>query len=312
MNSVDVLANSSDWFAAALSGASGSNVSSGLDDVVRQEELRLAFVRALKNSLASPIPHAPDRIAHLQEDIKAMDKTLRLRLSMLPLDRPQAWFRTFPPADRSPITATTWYDPILLAFEDSRAATVQAALPELWRSKRIANENYDPGFSLWGRLFKMNARLHSLNTLPAPFDDLLLEDMPEAIPDELSTRALMVFTQQVKSRIKDCQRDLEACFHFLWSRTQLFLQTLNLSYLASKTRSGAKTEYQARPAPRKLSPLEEALAFMNFSRLPSFNDLRVRYRSMAQALHPDRGGNEDRFKLLSEHYQAVLKQLQRY
>lgn len=315
MNSqAGALAPGLDWFASALDGKEAGNVSTGLDSVLRQEELRLSFVKALKHSLSSPIPHAPDRIAHLHEDIRAMEKTLRLRLSLLPLDRPQAWFRTSPPMDKSPIAATAWHDPILLAFEDSRADTVKKVLPELWRTKRIASEIYDPGFSLWGRLLKMNVRLQALNQLPAPFHDLLLEDMPEAIPDDLSSKALNEFASHLSTRIKACQRDLDACYQFLWSRSESFLQALYVQHLAMKARSGQSSESDtSRAIPKRaLSPLEEALHFMNFSRLPSFDDLRNRYRTMAQALHPDRGGNEERFKLLSVHYQALLKQLQRF
>ncbi|RZA13473.1 MAG: hypothetical protein EOP10_29665 [Proteobacteria bacterium] len=296
-----------DWFGSALNGKESQNVSSGLTQLVEQEESRLMFAKALKHALANPIPHAPDRIALLHDDIRTLEKTLRLRLSMLPLDRPQAWFRTSPPMDKSPIASTSWHDPIFLAFEESHAQTVKKVLPELFAAKYIASKDYDPGFSLWGRLLKMNLKLHQLNHLPAPFTDIALEDMPDAIPDELLTPALAQYGAQLAARIKACQKDLEACYGYLWSRSESFLVALHVQHLARQSRSGIAT-----PGSRKLSPLEEALKFMSFSRLPNIDDLRTRYRTMAQTMHPDLGGTEERFKLLSVHYQALLKQLQRF
>ncbi len=307
-----------DWFASALDGMEGTNVTSGLDRLVREEETRLLFAKAMKSALANPIPHGPDRIALMLEDIRTLDKTLRLRLNMLPLDRPQAWFRTSPPTDRSPIASTSWHDPIFLAFEESSADAVRRALPLLWNEKRLSSELYDPGFSLWGRLLKMNVALQKLNSLPPPFPDILLEDLPDAIPDDYQTPTLEVFGTLLSSRIKQCQRELKACYTFLWQRSEPFLASLYVRHLSDLAKRGQSfgsrfSGQESEKVPkRKLSPLEEALAFMNFNRLPNIDDLRHRYRSMAQALHPDRGGSEDHFHALSLHYQALLKHLQKF
>ena len=300
-----------------MAASAFGNVSSGLAQMLRSQDSKLQFAQALHTALANPIPQAPDRISLFQEDIRTLDKTLRLRLSLLPLDRPQSWFRTSPPMDKNPITSTVFRDPIFLAFEDQHAETIKKALPMLWQSKSLGSEFYDPGFSLWGRLLKMNLHLSRLNQMASPFQDILFEDMPEAIPDELMTPSLQLFGTQLASRIKACQRDLESCYRFLWARSESFLAAQSLQHLAMRARTtrGARPEAEGSESfvpKRRLGPLEEALQFMSFSRLPNFEDLRSRYRSMAQSLHPDRGGNEERFKLLSVHYQALLKQLQRF
>ncbi|MBC7662052.1 MAG: hypothetical protein H7249_20345 [Chitinophagaceae bacterium] len=300
-----------DWFAFGLEGTA----SSGLDKVLRLQETKLQFARALKYALANPIPQAPDRIALIHDDIKSLDKTLRLRVSMLPLDRPQAWFRPGIPAEKSPIASSEHTDPIFMPFEDSHAAVVRLALPEFWRQRIVATDRYDAGFSLWGRLLALNKKLHQLNHLSAPFHDITIDEMPDAIPDELSSPALNAFVTQLCQRLKACQRDLEACYSFLWARSESFLFALHVQYMGGRGKESRADKNAPPPLPhngRKLSPLEEALRFMNFSRLPNFADLRARYRVMAQALHPDRGGNEDHFKLLSLHYQALLKQSQRF
>lgn len=303
-----------DWFALGL----GDDIGAGLKGVLEQEEAKIHFVRALKTALVNPIPHAPDRIRLLHDDVKALDKTLRLRVGMLPLDRPQAWFRASSQSekDKSPIGGIAFHDPIFMAFDEAEAMTLRRLLPAYWQQRVVATDRYDPGLSLWGRLLILNKRLHVLNTMRAPFQDIALDEMPEAIPDALSSPALIQFGTQIAQRIKLCRKDLEASYAFLWSRSESFLYARHLHSMAYKTRTRPQAEDREASAPplakRKLSPLEEALLFMSFSRLPSFDDLRQRYRAMAAALHPDRGGCEERFKLLTLHYQALLKQLQRF
>jgi hypothetical protein len=312
-----------DWFSPGLD----ENIGSGLDKVLREEEMKIQFVRSLKAALANPIPYAPDRLRQLHDDIKTLDKTLRIRVGVLPLDRPQAWFRASPSHEKNPIAGIDFDDPVFLPFEGSHALTLKNLIPEYWKQRVVATDRYDPGFCLWGRLLILNKRLHQMNTLQAPFQDILLDEMPDAIPDVFATPSLSQFGLQIAERVRAARRDLDACYAFLWSRSQSFLYAMHVHYMAQKSRTGQRSSdapqdqagpkesgpHQAPPVPkRKLSPLEEALHFMSFQRLPSFADLRQRYRTMAQALHPDRGGCEERFKQLTLHYQALLKQLQRF
>ena len=69
---------------------------------------------------------------------------------------------------------------------------------------------------------------------------------------------------------------------------------------------------QDTPPPRPGIPtlIGDAMRFMEFKSLPNFDDLRQRYRVMAHALHPDRGGSEDRFKQLTLHYKRLLQHLE--
>lgn len=324
----------SDWFAPAMQG-SGS-LAAGFDRVASIEESKLQFVRCLKAAVLSPVPHAPDRIAALHQDVRVLDQTLQLRLGMLSMDRPQAWFRHSPATERGPFAATVYEEPIFSRFEEQRAVSIRHLLPELWRTGQLFCEAYDPTNSLWGRLLLLKKKYAQLNQLPHPFGDLSLEELPEALPDELSSPALIAYGAQLSQRIRTCQRDLEACFQMLWARSESFLYALHLQHLSAKAKrqqggdraqetSGererdkekekekARSEQQQKSraqAPRLSQALEDALRFMNFVSLPNFGDLRQRYRNMAHILHPDRGGNEDKFKLLTQHYQQILNSLE--
>ncbi len=326
---------SSDWFEAATQG-SGS-VAAGFDRVICIEESRLQFVRCLKAAVLSPVPHAPDRIALLAQDIRVLDQTLQLRLGILAMDRPQAWFRHSPATERGPFGATVYEEPVFARFDEQRAVSIRHLLPQLWRSRQLACEGYDPGPSLWGRLLQINKKYGQLNQLPHPFSDLSLEELPEALPDDIASPTLLQYATQLSQRMKACQKDLEGCFQTLWSRSESFLYALHLQHLSAKarqqqgrsedkrddTRQGwwdARRRWsekendkdKSEAPPRKLSQaLEDALRFMNFGSLPDFGNLRQRYRVMAHTLHPDRGGNEDKFKLLTQHYQEILSILPR-
>lgn len=305
-----------DWFEPAMQGS----LHAGFERLLCIEEQKLQFVRAIKQAIVSPIPHGPDRLSVLHEDVRNLEKSLRLRLDLLPIDRPQAWFRHSPAKDKSPIAKALHEEPIFARFEESRAASIGHLLPDLWKTKQVACPTYDPTYSIWGRLLLLNKKLQQLNQLGSPFQDIHIDEFPDAVPDELQSPSLAQFCFGLAQRMRHCQRDLETCYALLWSRSETFLLALHRQHMKTKSEERRKQgeearkdgEERQRTEGRPPRPIDEALRFMNFGRLPAFGDLRQRYRTMAQSLHPDRGGNEERFKALTAHYQVLLKQLQRF
>ncbi len=318
-----------DWFEPALQHA--ASLPLALDRVLCIEESKLQFARCLRVALCNPVPHGLDRIAALAQDIRLLQQTFQHRLGILAIDRPQAWFRHSSTAERGPFAVAVYEEPIFSKFDESRAVAVRHLLPELWRNRQITCNEYDPASSLWGRLLQLNRRLEQINQLPAPFSDVRLDELPEAVPDELQTPALSRFGNQIAQRMKSCQKELEHCYEQLWSRSESFLYALHIQYLSNKARqqqhpkdsrqqqqnprdSQQQHRQGARPEPPKgpsvPSQVSEAMLFMEFPALPNFEDLRQRYRVMAHRLHPDRGGSEDRFKLLTLHYKKLLQHLE--
>lgn len=295
-----------DWFEPALQG-SGS-WAAGLDRLIALEETKLQFVRCLKSALCHPVPHAPDRIALLHQDVKILDQTLQLRLGVLAMDRPQAWFRHSPATERGPFAATVFEEPIFARFDESRASTIRHLLPELWRLQQVNSSGYDPSASLWGRLLQLNKKYAELRQLPHPFHDVCIDEFPDALPDDVSSPALVQFSTLLSQRMRSCQRDLENCFQRLWSRSESFLYALHIQHMSSKARQQGQSGGRSQ---RLSQALSDALHFMNFGAIPSTEDLKQRYRAMAQTLHPDKGGNEERFSLLTQHYQQILQALRR-
>ncbi len=311
-----------DWFEPALQ--SGASLPLALDRVLCIEESKLQFTRCLRAALCSPVPHGPDRIAAVAHDVRLLQQTFQHRLGILAIDRPQAWFRHSTTAERGPFAVAVYQEPIFSRFDESRAVAVRHLLPELWRSRQVACSEYDPALSLWGRLLQLNRRLDQINQLPSPFSDVRLDELPDAVPDELMSPSLGKFGSQIAQRMKVCQRELELCYEQLWSRSESFLYALHIQYLSSKarqqqgsrdsertSRQGARQQERT-PPPRQEVPaaVNDALRFMEFKGLPNFDDLRHKYRVMAHTLHPDRGGSEDRFKLLTLHYKCILQHLE--
>ena len=308
-------ASSLDWFEPALQSSVATPLA--LDRVLCIEESKLHFTRCLRVALCHPVPHGPDRIASLSQDIKLLQQTFQQRLGVLAIDRPQAWFRHSSTAERGPFAVSVFEEPVFARFDECRAVAVRHLLPELWRNRQVACSDYDPALSLWGRLLQLNRRLEQINQLPAPFSDVRLDELPEAVPDELQSPALHKFGSQIALRMKTCQRELEGCYEQLWSRSESFLYALHIQYLSNKARQQQKQQEPKQERRRQgarqevpPSPLNEAMLFMEFRSMPNFEDLRQRYRVMAQALHPDRGGSEERFKQLTLHYKMLLQHLE--
>jgi hypothetical protein len=317
-------APSLDWFEPAFQSA--TSIPLALDRVLCIEESKVHFTRCLRVALCNPVPHGPDRIAALAQDIKLLQQTFQHRLGILAIDRPQAWFRHSSTAERGPFAVAVFEEPVFARFDECRAVAVRHLLPELWRNRQVSCSDYDPALSLWGRLLHLNRRLEQINQLPPPFADVRLDELPEAIPDALQSPALNKFGSQIAQRIKTCQRELDSCYEQLWSRSESFLYALHIQYLSNKARQqqqqhqepnrqrrqGARQEAPPPPPPRSHLPpvIHEAMRFMEFRALPSFDDLRQRYRVMAHTLHPDRGGSEDRFKQLTQHYKRLLQHLE--
>jgi hypothetical protein len=220
---------------------------------------------------------------------------------MLSLDKPQAWFRHSPPTERGPFAAAIHEEPIFIRFDEARASSVRHHIPELWRSKQLRSEGFEPGASLWGRLLGLNRNLARINQLSPPFADLSLDELPEALPDELYSPALHRLCQALAHRMRQSQEELGECYRSLWSHSESFLYSQHLQFMARRARE--------QRTPSMTPGLEEALRFMNFRSLPDRTTLRQRYRVLAQTYHPDRGGTKEKFQLLTRHYEYLLQSL---
>jgi len=58
--------------------------------------------------------------------------------------------------------------------------------------------------------------------------------------------------------------------------------------------------------------LIEAIKFFGFSYKVSIKRLKKRYRILSKELHPDRGGDEEKMRLVNEYYKCLMEYLENY
>ena len=141
--------------------------------------------------------------------------------------------------------------------------------------------------------------------------------MPEKIEPEHLTPSLKAFLRNVRSEVLSIHARLENLFEILWSASEKFWAYQKLEQSkhsgfkkfaadATSMRDAFKKRRQetTKPSsnPTKMSKEQTALQMMGFATLPSMDDLKKKYRELARTLHPDAGGDEAKFKDLTESY----------
>lgn len=312
-----------DWFLPAME-ARGA-LDHCLDQVVRLQEAKLSLVQGLKKNICAGSRQVPDRITELRRQIYDFAKTLEMRLGILSFDRPAAWFRQSYAHELGPFPGKISQEAIFLPFDPMKAKLLKVELKTAWtqRSETVRSferEDASGSTCLWLILLEFNHRWDKICELPEPFEDLRLDELPEALPDELASKALEAFLQRVRGAIAACREDLDRCFDTLWQASDPFLAKQFMlacqkqqagSYRRSTYRSHGDFYHHSWSPPGKArnssAQLEEALKFMEFSTLPSREDLRKRYRNLARQYHPDfEGGSEEKFKSLNQYYRTLL------
>jgi hypothetical protein len=311
-----------DWFRPAM--ASKGRLDECLDRVLHQQEAKLQFIAGLKHNLCHPETSRPDRLTSLRRQVFDFGKTLETRLGLLAFDRPAAWFRPSQEQELGPFPGRVHAEPVFLPFEPLQAKVVQMEIKAAWEQAQPSIRSFnDPATGcLWTILLELNAAWHGLTPLPEPYHDIRLEELPEALPDDLHSPSLGAFLSRVKEALMACRQDLDGCFQSLWKASDPFLakqfaDACLRQRQASQARTGASDGRYQRGATgtgmARQGDWAAALAFMEFTSLPDKEALRRRYRALARRWHPDcPQGSEEKFKTLNLHYQILLRHIERH
>jgi hypothetical protein len=310
-----------DWFLGAIE-ADGS-VDDCLGAVLRDLELKSAFVRGLQKCMAPKKRGGPDAVSDLSMRIKALDNTLRFRLGILRAERPAAWFRSPATTSSGPFSSTLLDEPVLAPYEVEDVGHVKAELALLWQERRAGKLPFrDDGRCLWRTLLGLNAELAGLLRLPSPYDDLSLDTLPDALPPALESRALRAFLLNVRNEVLLARERLSSCYRELRQKCEELWAAQEAGALPPRPRG--QTQAQADSVREQLRKRREnrlrfslttadqrALACLGFDELPSADALRRRYLELAKKLHPDRAGGEDGpFKELASAYSRLMTRLE--
>jgi|GEM_PF-850595 len=341
-----------DWFIAAIE--TDGSVGVCLDAVIAELHNRANFIKAIKERLAGSTSSGVDAITEISQRVKNMENTLRFRLGMLQADRPAAWFRTPVAQTVGPFVSTLIPEPVLTEYDGRPVAEVRSALLQRWTEASIQDLPFkSQGPSLWRTVLQMNQDLERINRLPAPWQDLRLDLLPDRLPENLESRALRAFLGNVRNEYFIVREKLDACYKLLKDATENLWDTqmkADQERAAREQRLKSEAEKAKRPwtdsanemrdefrrrrqsaqrerardarasygAPGaggtrvpKSAKEAESLRLMGFEDFPSADSLRRRYLQLAKTHHPDRGGSEDTFKMLTRAYHQ-LAELARY
>lgn len=296
-----------DWFRPAMEN--NGSLASCLDEVIKIQDAKLHFVACIKAGLCTQSAQASDRVTELRHHVYNFSRTLDLRLGVLAFDRPAAWFQQLDHKELGPFPGSIQLEPVFLPFEPMQAKVLKVELKTAWTQKHAAVRSFEAQTAnscLWLSLLDLNQRWEKLCELSSPYADLRLDELPEALPDELYSDALQAFLHRVKGAISACRQDLDQCFDRLWKASDLFLAKQFMDACQKQQRHSQGSSYR-KAASYANSGLTESLAFMQLSALPSRDVLRRRFRDLAKRYHPDASsGCEEKFKSLNHHYRELL------
>ena len=74
-------------------------------------------------------------------------------------------------------------------------------------------------------------------------------------------------------------------------------------------RDAFRKRRQTTTKPKTQTKEQTALTLMGFSDMPTMDDLKKKYRELARTYHPDAGGDEAKFKELTESYALLTHKI---
>jgi hypothetical protein len=325
-----------DWFLTAI--LNDGSVSSCLEAVISELDLRRAFVAALKNRLDPPTGTSVDAVTDLSNRLKPIENTLRARLPLLLPDRPGAWFRV--PAARSggPFSTSIVHEPVFAPYGSAPPQMVREALLSSWNAGAASVGVFRVGIRcLWLSLLELNARYKAINSIEVALPSgmvhrMMLDGLPDGLQDQLDCRSLRAFLGNVKMELISCRQRLDACKRDLLAASDLFFDQQSRP---GRNRTGAwrdkADEFRDEQSRRRASTGSEragaasspgrdgglktardleALRYFGFSEFPTQEELRKRYLDLAKRFHPDATtGHEEKFKMLSRVYEHLLQRV---
>jgi len=330
-----VAAQARDWFMPAIESA--GTVAQSLDAVLDELSRRVTFIQALRANLDRSLPRGTDAVTDLGHRIRALENTLRFRLGILRPDRPAAWFRAPAAQATGPFSSTVLEEPVFGPYEARDAERVQGVLAEAWQTLRASGLPFkDASSCLWRTLLTLNVELERVAQLPAPYEEMRLDQLPDDLLPALESRALRAFLLNVRSEMQAARLRLDACHaqlleasERLWAyqleqeRAERLRAAPGPKTSGPRVRAGSPADDLREELKRRraatgqlrafLSPTDvEALQVMGFDELPSVDALRQRYIAMAKRLHPDlQGGSDQGFKRLASAYSHLASRVER-
>lgn len=308
-----------DWFGAAV--IESGSVEHCLDAVEKLLKERMELLSQIRKALVPAKDKSSDRLTKFGKALAPLEQTIMARVEVLRPERPQAWFRAPSVTTAGPFQSAHIQCPVFGKFNLQDIDAVKKSIKTSWSKGDVGALKFSAKGSLWGELVTAKARYEKIIRLSGKFENFSLKNLPENIEDIHLTDSLKAFLRNVRFEVLNLNSRLENLFEILWDTSEKFWDyqqnelSKNKSFKffakdASKVRDAFKKRRQnTANTPSKKSKQQAALSLMGFSTLPSMNELKKKYRELARAYHPDAGGDEAKFKQLTESYSLLVKKI---
>lgn len=300
-----------DWFGPAVIESGSVGHCLGAVETLLNE--RLLLVRQINNALVPKENGSLDSLTLFGRKIAPLEQTILSRIEILRPENVQSWFRVPAACAKGPFQSEQLSLSVFGKFSLQDIDQVKRSIRESWIRKDLGSLFFEKSGNLWSELIKVRAEFYKVITLDENDPDLTLLNLPEEIKPELLTSSLKAFLRNVRAEVLSLNKRLENLFEILWASSDKFWEyqknnkenfKAKRSYQedASRVRDAFRKRREKVTASKPLSKEQAALSLMGFSTLPSMDDLKRKYRELARKFHPDAGGDEVKFKQLTESY----------
>jgi hypothetical protein len=305
-----------DWFAPAVIESGSVNHCLGAVEELLNE--RVDLITQIKNALVSKSGESTDNLTLFGRELIPLEQTINSRVGVLRPENTQSWFRAPAAAAKGPFQAEQLSLSVFGKHHVNDIDSVKRSIKESWYQKKKDSLFFGNQGNLWGALVDAKYNFEKIIGLTGKYEAYSLMNLPENIDPRHLSPSLKAFLRNVRVEVLNLSKRLDNLYEILWSTSEKFweYQEENKSkeskFDASKMRDAFKKRRQAKS--QTISNIsnpkdQKALKTMGFRELPTMDMLKKKYRELARTLHPDAGGDEAKFKELTESYSYLTNKI---
>lgn len=308
-----------DWFAPAV--VEKGSVGQCLDAVAASLNVRLDLIRQIKSRLVGKTPSSLDRLTSFGKKLDFLETTVSSRCELLRTENPAAWFRSPAAATVGPFQKDHLKHPVFGKYQISDTDLVRHSVERAWYERSLERLKFDHRNTLWGALIHTKCVFYEMITLEGPYEGRTLANVSEVIEASVASASFLAFLAKVTEEVKRVLTRLDKIYEVLWNKCEKFWlsqrsdhekqQRESYGEHAKRIRDEFRSRRNSASEQRVLGKdnfrsEKDALKMFGFSELPDEAVLKRKYRELARKLHPDAGGDSEKFLSLNEAYTTLV------
>ena len=314
-----------DWFGPAI--IENGSVGQCLEAVEKLLAERMDLIAQIKCALVPSNPSTPsdtvvktDNLTNFGKSLVPLEQTIMARVGVLRPENVSSWYRAPAASAKGPFQSEQLQLSVFGRHHIKDFKSVKKSIQKCWENNSIEPLFFDPEGTIWGAILKAKIRFSKTITLNGGYSGYTLMNIPENIESKHLSPSLKAFFRNVRVEVLNLNRRLESLYDVLWATCEKFwgyheskIKEDNASSKGSSSScksdaSRMRDAFKQRRAAAQIRVSSKtkkelrALNIMGFEALPKLEELKKKYRELARAYHPDAGGDEIKFKELTESY----------